>query len=285
MYKVNELAKLTGLKEPFIRRCLRELKDIFEPHIERGAKNSLVLASSIIPIFDKIKQDKANGLSLPAIKNLLNSDVIVSKQAEKDFDKKVLNTAYSHSGDEDDWIGVKAAVNLTGKSETTIRRLIVKFKGDHTHLKKDESSQRDKWLLSKRFVLKHFNNHDNYHDHDHGDNHGVIHDHNQNNIQDNIQSTDNNEQVIELLEKQIEDLQKQLQNQTIELKEQLKQKDAQIEKQSDDFKEQLNNLLSQKDQQIHQLHVLLKESKASTIDYKPDENLGVFSKVLVKFGL
>ncbi|MCP3949008.1 MAG: hypothetical protein GY709_19460 [Herbaspirillum sp.] len=57
-------------------------------------------------------------------------------------------------------------------------------------------------------------------------------------------------------------------------------------------KDQLNNLLSkkdeqlnQKDQQIHQLHVLLKESKTSTIDYKPDENLGVFSKVLVKFGL
>ncbi len=79
----------------------------------------------------------------------------------------------------------------------------------------------------------------------------------------------------------------------------MKQKDAQLEKQADDFKEQTTELkeqlkyqaedfkeqLSQKDQQIHQLHVLLKESKTSTIDYKPDENLGVFSKVLVKFGL
>ncbi len=65
-----------------------------------------------------------------------------------------------------------------------------------------------------------------------------------------------------------------LKTQTAELKEQLKQKNAQFD-----------NLLSQKDQQIHQLHVLLKESKTSTIDYKPDENLGVFSKVLVKFEL
>ncbi len=40
-----------------------------------------------------------------------------------------------------------------------------------------------------------------------------------------------------------------------------------------------------KDQQIHQLHVLLKKSKTSTIGYKPDKNLGIFSKVLVKFGL
>ncbi|MCP4049532.1 MAG: hypothetical protein GY730_02350, partial [bacterium] len=81
------------------------------------------------------------------------------------------------------------------------------------------------------------------------------------NNQDSEQANNNN-QVIALLEKQIEDLK------------------AQIEKQADDFKNQLN----QKDQQIHQLHVLLKESKTSTIDYKPDENLGVFSKVLVKFG-
>ncbi len=71
-----------------------------------------------------------------------------------------------------------------------------------------------------------------------------------------LESGNNKDQLIELLGKQIEDL-----------------------------KEQLNNLLTQKDQQIHQLHVLLKQSKTSTIDYKPDENLGEFSKVLVKFGL
>ncbi len=70
----------------------------------------------------------------------------------------------------------------------------------------------------------------------------------------------------------------------------MKKKDEQLEKQSLDFKDQLKSQamdfkdqLNQKDQQIHQLHVLLKESKV--IEHKPDENLGVFSKVLVKFGL
>ncbi|MCP4049638.1 MAG: hypothetical protein GY730_02915, partial [bacterium] len=253
---------------------------IFEPHIERGAKNSLVLASSIIPIFDKIKQDKANGLSLPAIKNMLSSEVIVSKQTEKDLDKKVLNTAYSYSGNEDDWIGVTAATKLSKRSEKTIRRLLLRLRKDNNPLvvKKDGN----KWLIKKIFILDHFNidskNTDPAIVQPTGQDNGSI-------TQVNSQDSD---QVITLLEKQIKDF-----------KVQLEQKNNQLEKQAADFKEQLNkrddqlskkddqfeNLLSQKDQQIHQLHVLLKESKTSTIDYKPDENLGVFSKVLVKFGL
>ncbi len=268
MYKVNELAKLTGLKEPFIRRCLRELKNIFEPHIERGAKNSLVLASSIIPIFDKIKQDKANGLSLPAIKNLLSSDVIVSKQAEKDFDKKVLNTAIDNSNNIDEWLSIKDAAYLSKKSEATIRRLIVfKFKDNLNYLKRDESSNRGKWLINKQFLFNHFNI-DQVHD-EVKHKHDIDYNHEHDEIK-NDQAATNKDELIELLGKQIEDF-----------KERLSKKDEQLNKQADDFKD----LLSQKDQQIHQLHVLLKESKTSTIDYKPDENLGVFSKVLVKFGL
>ncbi len=273
MYKVNDLAKVTGLKEPFIRRCLRELKDIFEPHIERGAKNSLVLSSSIIPIFDKIKQDKANGLSLPAIKNLLSNNVIISKQIEKDLDKKLSNAACNNSNG-DEWLSIKDAAKLSKKAETTIKRVIVsEFKHDHSRLKKDNSSKRGKWLISKKFLLDHFDikpGHDLDHDIDYNveqDKSNMGHDIVYNQGQDvNHQES----QVVELLEKQI-----------AELKEQLNKKDDQLKQKE----EQLENLLSQKDQQIHQLHVLLKESKTSTIDYKPDENLGVFSKVLVKFGL
>ncbi len=273
MYKINEIVQQTGLNERYVRQCVRELKDIFS--VKRGVKNSILLDHSALPVFEKIKQEKENGVSFSAIKELL-------------LNTTECKTESKLGGSYDEWIGVKTAVKLTGKSETTIRRLVIKFKGDHTRLKKDESSQRDKWLLSKRFVLKHFNNHSSHHEHDPGDNHGVIHDHNQNSIQDNIhkpiQSTGNNEQVIELLEKQIEVLQNQVDDfkiQTTELKEQLNKKDDQLNKRV----EQFENLLNQKDQQIHQLHVLLKESKISTIDYKPDENLGVFSKVLVRFGL
>ncbi len=290
MYNVKDFAKLTGLKEPFVRRCIRELKDVFEPHIERGAKNSLVLGSSIIPIFDKIKQDKANGLSLPAIKNLLSSDVLVSKQVEKDLDKKLSSTASYQSDDTGGWLDLKEAAKLSKRSESTIKRVIISgFKHDHSCLKKDESSKRGKWLINKKFLLDHFNiktahkpGHDPVHnpdrdidynrDHD-GSNIGRYIVHNQGQLVSN--------QVVELLEKQIEVLQEQLQNQTDDFKIQTVELKEQLSKQADDFKDQLN----QKDQQIHQLHVLLKESKTSTIDYKPDDKVGVFSKVLMRFGL
>ncbi len=285
MYKVKDLAKLTGLKEPFVRRCLRELKNIFEPHIERGAKNSLVLASSIIPIFDKIKQDKANGLSLPAIKNLLNSDVIVSKQIKKDLDKKLSNTTKDH-GNGDEWLSVRDAAKLSKMSETTIRRLVLKLRDDDLSVVKKESGKRGKWLITKKFILEYFGDHQSDH-HNHYLNHQFDHhDHHPNHQSDHHKQS--KKQVLELLEKQIEVLQEQLQNQTDDLKNQIAELKEQLKYQATDFKELLSKKdehLNQKDQQIHQLHVLLQESKTSTIDYKPDDKVGVFSKVLMRFGL
>ncbi len=62
-----------------------------------------------------------------------------------------------------------------------------------------------------------------------------------------------------------------------------------------DFKEQLDKKdvqLNVKDSQIsdlsermHELNAILLNKDKKVIDHKPDENLGVFSKVLVKFGL
>ncbi len=300
MYNVKDIAKLTGLKEPFVRRCIRELKDIFDPHIEeRGAKNSLMLSPSIIPVFEKIKQDKANGLSLPAIKNLLSSDVLVIKQVEKNFDKKLSNTTNYYSNDKDEWINIKEAAYLSKKSEATVRRLITKLKNadDFSLIKKDK----EKWLIKKHLIFEHFGvdsqtnlrthmtNHDDglrTHMANHNDD---MHTHNEQNTKEIIDLLKNqinefkkqielkDEQKDEQLEKQAVDFKIQI----AELKEQSNKKDIKIEKQVDDFKD----LLSQKDQQIHQLHVLLKESKISNIEYKPDENLGVFSKVLMRFGL
>ncbi|MCP4049168.1 MAG: hypothetical protein GY730_00460 [bacterium] len=258
------------------------MKDFFEPHIERGVKNSLVLDSNVMPIFDKIKQDKEKGISLSTIKkNLLNSNDLQSegivKVLQKDTKTEYKTTSSSYDGNE--WLSIKGAAKLSKKSEMTIRRLVLKLKNssNSSMIKKNEG-EKGKWVIDRQFVLDHFNNDKNYHEY--------INDQYSDQIID--QPNEVNEQIIELYKSQIVDLKKQMdgfKTQISELKEQLKQKDTQIEKQADDFKEQLNNLLTQKDQQIHQLHVLLKESKTSTIDYKPDENLGVFSKVLVKFGL
>ncbi len=287
MHTIKDIVKLTSIKEPFVRRCIRELDDILKPYIKRGARNSIVFDPDAIPIFDKIKQGKDKGLLLPTIKeDLISSDLLASKMIEKDLTTKLSRTAQDHS-DGGEWLSITAATKLSKKSEKTIRRLLLKLKKDSNPLmvKKDGN----KWLIKKAFILEHFDianqNTDQAIVQATGQDNGSI-------WQVNSQDSD---QVIALLEKQIEDFKvqlerknNQLEKQATDFKEQLNKSDDQLNKkdeqlkyQADDFKD----LLSQKDQQIHQLHVLLKESKTSTIDYKPDENLGVFSKVLVKFGL
>lgn len=68
---IAEIKKITGLKEPFIRKCLKEMKEILGPHVSRGPHNSLVFSDSARIIFDNIKQMKEQGHSLPVIKNKL----------------------------------------------------------------------------------------------------------------------------------------------------------------------------------------------------------------------
>ncbi len=293
MYKIKDIVEKTGLKDSFVRRCVREMQDIFDPYVERGSKNSFIFDSKVIPIFKKIEQDKDNGLSLLSIKkNLLNNSDILSENDLKTDQK----TTEQHSYDEDEWLSIKDAAKLSKRSESTIKRVIVsEFKHDHSRLKKDESSKRGTWLINKKFLLNHFSINPGHKpvydpnrniDYDIDQNkgnigHGIVY--NQGRPVNHQES-----QVVELLEKQISELKGQLKQKDTQLEKQASDFKSQIEKQAADFKELLSKKdehLNQKDQQIHQLHVLLKESKTSTIDYKPDDSLGVFSKVLVKFGL
>ncbi len=315
MHTIQDIVKFSNLKDAFVRRCIRDMNDILSPYIERGEKNRLLLDPEIIPIFAYIKQDKDKGLSLSTIKrNLLNSDIQLKKDMqtineELEANYQTLPKSTKDHNNNGEWLSIKDAAKLSEKSEATVRRLVNKLKNTDASLIK---KNKDKWHVKRHIVLEHFNiddqanlrthisNHDNAlhthtpnHDDDlyrHMNNHMDSH-------EDNLptHNKQNTKDIIDLFKKQIDDLNTQI----AELKEQLSQKDAQLEKQIAELKEQLGkkdiqieNLaidfkeqLSQKDQQIHQLHVLLKESKTSTIDYKPDENLGVFSKVLVKFGL
>ena len=68
---IEELIANTGLKEAFVRKCLRELREIFEPYISRGPNNSIVFDSNALKIFDQIKQEKERGHGLPTIREKL----------------------------------------------------------------------------------------------------------------------------------------------------------------------------------------------------------------------
>ena len=69
---LKDIQKQTGLKDTFIRRCLSNMKDIFEPHLSRGENNALVFDDNASALFDRIKQLKENdNLTLPEIKKRL----------------------------------------------------------------------------------------------------------------------------------------------------------------------------------------------------------------------
>ena len=71
-YTINDIQEHTGLNINFIRRCLRDMKDIFDPHTTRGDKNSIVFDDSALILFDRIKQLKEqDGSTIPEIKKKL----------------------------------------------------------------------------------------------------------------------------------------------------------------------------------------------------------------------
>lgn len=72
-YSLGDIQNRTGLKMNFIRRCLAEMKNVFEPHISKGENNSIVVDNNALVLFDQIKQLKEHGgVSLPEIKKKLN---------------------------------------------------------------------------------------------------------------------------------------------------------------------------------------------------------------------
>lgn len=79
--QIQELLKHTGLKDAFVRKCLREMDDVFKPFIKRGSKNAIIFDSNAVAIFDRIKHEKAQGYSLSSIKDILYKEL--NKQ-EKD---------------------------------------------------------------------------------------------------------------------------------------------------------------------------------------------------------
>lgn len=68
MYSIKDLESLTGLKYQFLRECLKQFPGLFKQHTKHGNKNKILLDEAVFPIFDRIKQMKEQGLSMPEIR-------------------------------------------------------------------------------------------------------------------------------------------------------------------------------------------------------------------------
>lgn len=68
MFTIDYIAKDTGLSVPFIRKCLKQMDAIFKPHYKKGEFNRIYFNQNGYVIFDQIKQLRATGLKIEAIK-------------------------------------------------------------------------------------------------------------------------------------------------------------------------------------------------------------------------
>lgn len=83
-YTIQDLVKLTALKEPFLRRCIRECKSSFEGTYIRGDNNSMLFDDNGLILFDRVKQWKESGHNLMDIKKLLDNDLEAGSFIQED---------------------------------------------------------------------------------------------------------------------------------------------------------------------------------------------------------
>ncbi|WP_084511696.1 MerR family transcriptional regulator [Desulfatibacillum aliphaticivorans] len=73
MFTIEEVQERTGLDISVLRKYIQKLKPYLNPYIRRGESNRLLFDPSSIIIWDKIKQLKEEGYTLPTIKQALES--------------------------------------------------------------------------------------------------------------------------------------------------------------------------------------------------------------------
>ena len=98
MFTIKYIADDTGLSIPYIRKCLEQLDEILKPHYTKGACNKIQFSQNGYIIFDQIKQLKAQGLNLTAIKERLEQSLKECKQGET-VEQNLLNPTQISASD------------------------------------------------------------------------------------------------------------------------------------------------------------------------------------------
>ncbi len=75
MFTIDYIAKDMGFTIPFVRKCLKQMDAIFKNCYKKGEFNRIYFNQNGYVIFDQIKQLKATGLKLEAIKTHLENQL------------------------------------------------------------------------------------------------------------------------------------------------------------------------------------------------------------------
>ena len=75
IHPLEDIEDHTGLPRKFIERCNAELSGILDAYRMKGDKNKIFYNSNGLQVFDRIKQFKAQGFTLPRIAEVLGSEL------------------------------------------------------------------------------------------------------------------------------------------------------------------------------------------------------------------
>ncbi|KWT85471.1 hypothetical protein [Candidatus Magnetominusculus xianensis] len=78
-HDINDIQLATGLKQPFIRKCVKTLPDLFQSEIIRSDKNKMLFSDNALVILDQIKQYKHDRLTI----NEMKVRLYAGKKSEK----------------------------------------------------------------------------------------------------------------------------------------------------------------------------------------------------------
>ena len=92
MFTIENIAKDTGLTVAFIRKCIKHMDTILKPHYNKGDFNQLLFTENGYVIFDNIKQLKAQGLNVNAIKEFLEQQMPQRGKQEETVNKPMVNS-------------------------------------------------------------------------------------------------------------------------------------------------------------------------------------------------
>jgi DNA-binding transcriptional MerR regulator len=103
---IADICSYTGLKEPFVRRVIRECKELLVEYFRRGDNNSIMFDDNGLTVFDRVKQLKQDGASLYEIKVKLSSE-LEKPSGDKDLVEKPSETLHEGNGLVASKLGVK----------------------------------------------------------------------------------------------------------------------------------------------------------------------------------
>ena len=99
---ISDICSFTGLKEPFVRRVIRECKEILVEYFRRGDNNSILFDDNGLRVFDRVKQLKQDGASLQEIKNKLLNELGESQRV----DNEVVKVANSDDREQESYVNL-----------------------------------------------------------------------------------------------------------------------------------------------------------------------------------